>query len=605
MQGFVLRLLKRQMQHGALFRAVISLCLSVSAMMHHTSFAQTHVIQDRSLASNRGEPGNDSLRRADAAFKAGYAAMQSGNLEEARKNFAEAVRLAPRIPESHVALGIVLAQLGHAEEAIHEFELTLKLRPGDAMARMNLSMVHETLAQRLAAAGKFSEAEREMRTALGAQLNPGSPAPSADAARTAQLEDELGSVLAQQRQWAQAEAAFRESLRLNPDPAASAGPHMHLGIVLLEERQAEVAITNLQQAVNGAPQSSMAHFELGRGLGATGHDEEAVKQLLQADTLVATHKEAAPQGLALELAMAEQRLGRQQESIPYFQKAIEMEPRNATALTNLGLALTQTGKAGEAMPYFQRALKESPKDPTLLEDIGVAELQQSHFEEAISRFEWALLVDKDNPQLHYDLGLAYKLKDRMEDAVRELQQAIRLDPTLPDPPYTLGILYMQMGKLEDAVNQMRAALTVRPENGDGWAILGSTLKQAGRQSEAEEALRKAIALLPSQPGPHITLAGVLAEEGKHDEATAERKIAAGLSRTAVSRQRATFSTNAGNQLLLRGDIEGAVGRYQEAINADPDYSEAHAQLAVAYERQGRTADAQAEHEKAKHPGKVD
>jgi Tfp pilus assembly protein PilF len=104
--------------------------------------------------------------------------------------------------------------------------------------------------------------------------------------------------------------------------------------------------------------------------------------------------------------------------------------------------------------------------------------------------------------------------------------------------------------------------------------------------------------MPDQPGPRITLAGVLTEDGKKEEAAAERKVAAGLSRTAVNRQRAMLSTNAGNQSLQRGEISDAVSRYQDAIAADPAYAEAHAQLAVAYARQGRAEESAAERAKA-------
>ena len=45
-------------------------------------------------------------------------------------------------------------------------------------------------------------------------------------------------------------------------------------------------------------------------------------------------------GAQLELAMALQSLGRQQEAIPWFKKVVVQDPQNASALTNLGLALT-------------------------------------------------------------------------------------------------------------------------------------------------------------------------------------------------------------------------------------------------------------------------
>jgi Flp pilus assembly protein TadD len=56
--------------------------------------------------------------------------------------------------------------------------------------------------------------------------------------------------------------------------------------------------------------------------------------------------------------------------------------------------------------------------------------------------------------------------------------------------------------------------------------------------------------------------------------------------------------NAGNQLMLRGQIADAVARYQESIAADPTFAEPHSQLAIAFERQGRAADAASERAKA-------
>jgi tetratricopeptide (TPR) repeat protein len=185
---------------------------------------------------------------------------------------------------------------------------------------------------------------------------------------------------------------------------------------------------------------------------------------------------------------------------------------------------------------------------------------------------------------------------------------------------------MQMGKLDDAVVELKKAVALRPENGDAWAILGSTLKQASRLPEAAEALRRAIPLLPGQPGPRVTLAGVLAEEAANVATQADaaeaggdakkaadlreqmkdlrtqsadlRREAAELSRNAVNRQKANFALNAGNQLMMRGQIADAIARYQESIAADPTFADPHGQLAIAYERQGRPQDATAERAKA-------
>jgi Flp pilus assembly protein TadD len=90
----------------------------------------------------------------------------------------------------------------------------------------------------------------------------------------------------------------------------------------------------------------------------------------------------------------------------------------------------------------------------------------------------------------------------------------------------------------------------------------------------------------------------LAEQGDKQAAATERKQAADLTRVAVNRQRATFATNTGNMLIAKGQVADAIERYQEAVASDPTYADAHSGLAAALARQGRSAEAAAEREKA-------
>src|SRR6185503_720726 len=82
-------------------------------------------------------PADDSIRRADAAFRAGVSARASGNLQVARSKFAEVVRLQPRIAEGHEALGAVLAELGLPLDGAKEFEAAAKIKPDDPMIESN------------------------------------------------------------------------------------------------------------------------------------------------------------------------------------------------------------------------------------------------------------------------------------------------------------------------------------------------------------------------------------------------------------------------------------------------------------------------------------
>jgi tetratricopeptide (TPR) repeat protein len=54
------------------------------------------------------------------------------------------------------------------------------------------------------------------------------------------------------------------------------------------------------------------------------------------------------------------RLGKMEEAIGYYEKALKIDRDNAVTHNNLGLALTDAGRDREAMEHFQEALKINP-----------------------------------------------------------------------------------------------------------------------------------------------------------------------------------------------------------------------------------------------------
>lgn len=560
-----------------------------------------------SAASAQSAPAARGTDRATAAFRAGYEAANAGELEKARRSFAEVVRLAPQVPEGHAALGSVLLSLGQSKEASAELQKGLALRPNDPGMEINLALADVRIGNAAEAVTLFGkavasraplppDAEIGYAQALVATGDRNAALNRLRAAATATpdsatLHDALGSLLAQQEQWDAAEPEFARAIELDPGLVAA---RLHLATVLLSLHQPATAVTTLEPARAAQPNDPAVLTTLALAHSAQGDYEQALPLAEAAVRLAPQNVDAKYQK-----AIALQGLGRDREALPLFESVVAAQPRNAAALTNAALALVQQGRAKDAMPLYQRAAVLTPSDPVVHQDLGVAYLQQSEIEDAIREFQTGLKLDDKNQQLHYNLGLAYKLKDDTGHAVPELEEAARLDPQSPDPPYTLGILYMQTGRFDDATAQLRHTLELRPQNGDAWAILGSVYKQQNKLPEAEDALQHAIALLPAQPGPHINLAGVLSQEGKRDQAAAERKAAAELTRVAVNLQRATFATNTGNMLLAKGQVADAIERFQEAVTSDPGFADAHTGLATALARQGRAAEAAAEREKAK------
>jgi tetratricopeptide (TPR) repeat protein len=127
-----------------------------------------------------------------------------GRLDDAVAEFTLALRLKPDFAEAHNGLGLAVAQMpGRLDEAIAQFQEALRLKPDLAEAHSNLGLAW-TLAP-----GRLNDAVAELREAL--RLKP-------DFAPGWQI---LGMTWMRLGNPREAEAAFREELRLSPgNPAA-------------------------------------------------------------------------------------------------------------------------------------------------------------------------------------------------------------------------------------------------------------------------------------------------------------------------------------------------------------------------------------------------
>ena len=549
---------------------------------------------------------------ASAAYRTGSAAFSKNDYATARSYFEKVVRLDPAGEQGYRALGLTLLRMGSAEESVPNLEKALSLKPSDSDAQLGLAIAYDRLhqpAKEVIWLGKLDAAARAQKHPLPADTEAmyaralaatdQLPAAilhmkraSAAAPRNAGTLDDLGSLYAIQKDWPSAEKSFHAALTVNPSLASA---HLHLAMVL-QARQGAGAAEELNQAYQLDPDNPIIDLELGRSLSANGDDQRAIPLLQHAYALLPQSADAAYQ-----LGLALQRSNRMAEAIPLFQSAAAADPDNPDVLANLGMALCQQQKATQAVPLLQKAVQLAPDKPIAHQNLAAAYIQLSQFDDAVAELRTALKLSPDSPQLHYNLGLALKMQDNNAAAIPELQTAERLDPALSEPPYVLGILHMQAGQYADAARELSASLKLQPENGDGWATLGSVYNHLDQLDQATAALGQAIQRLPQQPDPHLTLAAVLAKQNKPEEAKAERAKAADLMRANMNRQRAEVAAHSGASLLQNGKAAEAIIEFQNAISFDPTYPEAHLGLADAFDRQGKTADAAAERQKATSP----
>lgn len=87
--------------------------------------------------------------------------------------------------------------------------------------------------------------------------------------------------------------------------------------------------------------------------------------------------------------------GKYQEAIKCFDKAIKINPDNASACVNKGVALKNLDKYQEAIKCFDQAIKINSADAAIYYNKGVAFEYLGNYQEAIKSYNQALKVNPD------------------------------------------------------------------------------------------------------------------------------------------------------------------------------------------------------------------
>ena len=170
------------------------------------------------------------------------------------------------------------------------------------------------------------------------------------------------------------------------------------------------AIAALSSLLAQRPDDANALFLLGVGYSRKQMCKEALAPL----TRVA---ELNP-GFALvhfELGGCERKLGNAAKALVAFEKALELDAKNADAAYNAGLILFETSRIDEALVRFERGLALKPNDPDLLEMAGRCYIHQAKYGRAVELLEKARAAASDPAKAAFLDELVRKIKAGIKD----------------------------------------------------------------------------------------------------------------------------------------------------------------------------------------------
>lgn len=117
-----------------------------------------------------------------------------------------------------------------------------------------------------------------------------------------------------------------------------------------------------------------------------------------------------------------------EEIIQAYEKAIELDPKSAGALVNLGTIYFNARKWTEAEQYYLKALEVDPSYALAHFDLANLYDERANREKALEHYESALRISPNYADAHYNIALLYQGSNQPMKAVRHWRTYLKLDP---------------------------------------------------------------------------------------------------------------------------------------------------------------------------------
>jgi Flp pilus assembly protein TadD len=269
-------------------------------------------------------------------------------------------------------------------------------------------------------------------------------------------------------------------------------------------------------------------------------------------------------------------LGRYEDAWNVFRVVLQAAPRDQQSLYGGALALLNANRIKEARELAESATTVAHTETATATDSQIANNREA---DALVLLGVILAVDKDNA-----------------GALKATRRAVELAPESFDTQFALGRALYGSGDLANAVVSFRKAITLRPQDHQPRFFLGTTYEALGAYEEARQVYSELVRLHPENAEGHLGLGVLLLKlaPDRTTEAISELQKSVALKSDSYEAQ-----VSLGRALIKVGRAADAVEHLNRAAALMPGNPEPHYQLAIAYRRMGKTANAEAETAKVK------
>ncbi|MEM1080477.1 MAG: tetratricopeptide repeat protein [Pseudomonadota bacterium] len=184
------------------------------------------------------------------------------------------------------------------------------------------------------------------------------------------------------------------------------------------------------------------------------------------------------------LGLCSQGLGRTEEAVGYFERAIQVDEYSAIAHFYLGRTLVEQHQLDRARSALMQALSLDPNNGEARALIGMMSMQTGDLDGAVSELRTALRANPNSVAAQSALARVLVMQDEVEEAEQLATQAVQANPKHAGAQEALAAVFIKQGRTAFAEQCLRNAVELQPNSGELQSGLASVLYHQGKDREA-------------------------------------------------------------------------------------------------------------------------
>jgi len=328
--------------------------------------------------------------------------------EEALDAVRQLIEALPKSSDPLALMGAVQVRFGNTPEAMQWWEQSLKIndkRPD----------VYDGMAKIAEAKGQYAKAVEWWTKVL--QINPRLPG----------IGNKLANVLINSGKMSQAIAILEKEFDISPKERSLT--HFLLGKAYLQLREYDKAQKSYEASVAIQPKYASAWFGLATAHARLGHSDQSRKSMEKYRQFFEKSVQSREESLTGRVSVRD--AGRSQSQKHSQRDLASVRQLVALAHTSVGVVYSTKGYLHKAKPHWQRAAELDPKDARCRLELASLYRNGGKYDKAVSICEQLVKIDPTNAVFHFNLGILYAEMNRLDAALAEVQRAIDIEPDSP------------------------------------------------------------------------------------------------------------------------------------------------------------------------------